>query len=440
MFLLFSACEPDQRLDGVLECPELKSPNYSLAELHELSGNTVMEIRDSLTVAAVVISNDKYGNMFNELYVQSSAEETTYGLRLELELRDSHLLYPVGSTLLLQLKGLWVRKKYGALHLGKAVSFFGNLSIGRIPYHEIGNYIQAGCTNEILESVMIDIRDLQTVQPNTLVQIEDVEFVDDEIGQSLAEEHEESTRNLIDCERNEIRLLTSGYSDFYDQPIPDANGRITGILLSDSKGPYLRVRSWEDIQFDEARCRIPVEPVTSNSVFISEIADPDNATEARFIEIYNSSDVQVPLEGWQLIRYTNANTEPGSTTDLSGYSIDPQKVFTIASDSLGFSTIYGKTADLEAGKNSAADSNGDDTIVLMDPFGATIDIFGRIGEDGSGTDHEFEDGRALRKPEIIRSNSEFLASEWVIYNDTGAEGTIPDPQYAPEDFSPCIKD
>ena len=44
-------------------------------------------------------------------------------------------------------------------------------------------------------------------------------------------------------------------------------------------------------------------------------------------------------------------------------------------------------------ENSAANSNGDDNIALVDPFGNLIDLFGVIGEDGSGTSHEFEDGR-----------------------------------------------
>ena len=42
-----------------------------------------------------------------------------------------------------------------------------------------------------------------------------------------------------------------------------------------------------------------------------------------------------------------------------------------------------------------ADSNGDDNFQLL-KNGAVVDVFGRPGQDGSGTDHEFEDGQALR--------------------------------------------
>ena len=76
----------------------------------------------------------------------------------------------------------------------------------------------------------------------------------------------------------------------------------------------------------------------------------------------------------------------------------------------------------------------------MDPFGKVIDVFGIIGEDVSGTNHEFEDGRALRKTEIIQGNPVYTFEEWTIYNDSGEAGTINQPQKAPENFSPGIKD
>jgi hypothetical protein len=77
---------------------------------------------------------------------------------------------------------------------------------------------------------------------------------------------------------------------------------------------------------------------------------------------------------------------------------------------------------------------------LVDPFGQLIDIFGVIGEDGSGTSHEFEDGRAFRKNEVSMANRVFTISEWVVYNDTGASGTINQPQNAPGDFTPGLPD
>ena len=108
----------------------------------------------------------------------------------------------------------------------------------------------------------------------------------------------------------------------------------------------------------------------------------------------------------------------------------------LVSNAEAFELLYGFVPTLEAGVNSPADSNGDDNLVLVDPFGTIMDVFGVVGEDGSGTNHEFEDGRALRNLTIQRGNPMYTFSEWTVYNDTGAEGTMNQPQIAPQDFSP----
>lgn len=439
LYLVICACEPAFQNDGLPGCPEAANTFFNLEDLHRLAGDVPRKISDSLTIKAVVISNDRDGNSFNELFLQDAYSNPRYGMRIEMELRDSYLRYPPGSELIIHLKGLWIRKRYGVLTLGKPYMLFGTLSVGRIPFHEIDTYIQVRCERDTVQANSLRIENVSSDHINTLVEIQNVEFIQEEIGLAMAEKEVETIRHLTDCDKREIPVVTSGYSDFFDHEIPDAQGSITGIVQADRTGYYLTVRSMCDIQMDSERCLVPVEPVSTPSLFISEIADPDNAAAARFVEIYNESELEIPLEGWQLVRYTNANTEPGSHTDLSGYSILPKSTFLVVADSMGFRTVFGIGPDLEAGKNSAADSNGDDTILLMDPFGAVIDIFGRIGEDGSGTDHEFEDGRALRKAAITRANSVYDPDEWLIYNDSGTAGTFNAPQQAPQDYTPGIR-
>ena len=76
---------------------------------------------------------------------------------------------------------------------------------------------------------------------------------------------------------------------------------------------------------------------------------------------------------------------------------------------------------------------------MINSIGTLIDIFGVPGEDGSGTSHEFEDGKALRDLNVTQGNPIYDTSEWIIYNDTGAEGTINMPQQAPNDFNPGVR-
>ena len=201
-------------------------------------------------------------------------------------------------------------------------------------------------------------------------------------------------------------------------------------------GAYqLLARSFSDVSLTEERFEIEFK----NNIFFTELADPNNNASARFIEIYNAEDKPINLNGWTIRRYTNANTTISSTLDLSGSSIQAGQAFVIVANATEFEAVFGFAPDLVAGSNSPADSNGDDNLELVDSEGTVVDIFGVIGEDGTGTIHEFEDGRALRTISVIIGNPIYTFSEWQIWNDTGAAGTTNLPQDAPGVFTPGVR-
>ena len=176
-------------------------------------------------------------------------------------------------------------------------------------------------------------------------------------------------------------------------------------------------------------------------VIITELADPNGATAARFVEIYNVSDSDVDLTGWELRRWTNANADPqGTGVDLSSIGTLSSGSFAlIAANATEFETVYGIPADINAGTGGAADSNGDDQIAIFDDTDQTIDIFGVPGEDGSGTCHEFEDGRAERVSSVSASSATWNESEWNVWADSTVSGCTShtnSPRTAPADYDP----
>ncbi len=274
---------------------------------------------------------------------------------------------------------------------------------------------------------------------NTLVELNDVEIIEDELSLSFAEIKEETERTLIDCSDNEIVLLNSGYSDFQSVVLPEGNGSVVGVLIKDNDDFQIVIRDLDDINLQNERCADLIDEFTSNSIFISELADPTNNSGARFVELYNANPESFSLKGWTIIRYTNDNSDVSSTIDLSGYTIESESTLVISPNAAEFEMVYGFVPEVSVSTNSPADSNGDDNLQLVDPFGSVIDSFGIVGEDGSGTNHEFEDGRAVRKPEMVQANATYTFGEWTIFNDTGAEETTNQPQNAPEDFTPGVR-
>ncbi|MDG1980764.1 MAG: lamin tail domain-containing protein [Flavobacteriaceae bacterium] len=184
-----------------------------------------------------------------------------------------------------------------------------------------------------------------------------------------------------------------------------------------------------------------ISGLSFGQVIITELADPNGATAARFVEIYNVSDSDVDLTGWELRRWTNGNAAPqGTGVDLSSIGTLSSGSFAlIAVNATEFETVYGIPADINAGTGGAADSNGDDQIAIFDDTDQTIDIFGVPGEDGSGTCHEFEDGRAERVSSVSASSATWNESEWNVWADSTVSGCTShtnSPRTAPTDYDP----
>lgn len=422
-------------------CESSTKANTTFQNVFDLYQGSTSKILEDLILEGYVTSSDEKGNFFNTIHIQDKAINPIHGIQIEVDLRDSYLRFYPGDKVSIHLQGLYLGRTKGIFKLGSVFTSFGNLSVGRIPTHAVKNHIKRFCDQSVtLTPKQTSIEELQFQSPNTLIEIDKVEFSEEELGQAFAVTGETTKRKLINCNDQNILLINSGYADFSDEILPEGMGSVTGIYYPENGVPQLIVRSLTDLNLTNERCADLITEFTSEFLFISEIADPDNASSARFVELYYSGPDSLSLTGWHLDRYTNDNNTLGSTIDLSDFVLYSDQTIVLASDAEAFELFYGFVPTLEAGLNSPADSNGDDNLVLVDPFGTIIDIFGVVGEDGSGTNHEFEDGRALRNFTIQRGNPVFTFSEWTVYNDTGAEGTINQPQMAPQDFSPGTRE
>ena len=435
------ACVKDRDFDPPKKaCSADMVANTTFSEVKAMYSEGVLQIQEDLIIEGYVISSDEAGNFFSSLHFQDKLDNPTEGFQIAFDLRDSHLFYPIGSKMYIKLKGLYLGKQKGVYKLGGTFSAFGNLSIGRLPVNVVSKHLFTSCDDLVSATpTHIGLSTLEENMINTLVELHDVEIIEDELGLSFAEIKEETERALIDCNDNEIVLLNSGYSDFQSELLPEGNGSVVGVLLKNNDDYQIVIRDLDDLNLQNERCAEVIDEFTSNAIFISELADPNNNSGARFVELYNASTQPLSLKGWTLNRFTNANTELSSTTDLSSLVIQAQNTLVISPNAAEFELVYGFAPDLAVGGNSPADSNGDDNLQLVDPFGTIIDSFGIVGEDGSGTNHEFEDGRAVRKPEIVQANATYTFSEWTVFNDTGVAGTTNQPQNAPADFTPGMR-
>ncbi|MDA9863728.1 lamin tail domain-containing protein [Flavobacteriales bacterium] len=166
--------------------------------------------------------------------------------------------------------------------------------------------------------------------------------------------------------------------------------------------------------------------LSAQTAHLAMLADPTDASNARFVKIANNSGSTVDLTGWYLKRWTNGNADPQSSqislTDLG--TLDDGSCYYIAASASGFEAAFGFAPDLVGGTGGAVDSNGDDQVALFDGGDNIVDLFGVIGEDGSDTCHDFEDGYALRTTSAPDGDT-WVGANWTIYSDfSNATGCV----------------
>lgn len=438
LLLLLGACAPE----GDFEPPRPDCEGFGLQPVSlqglkaRYKGETTL-ITDSLQWEGYVVSTDATSNLYGEVYLQEEPTGAGGGIAFLTDLLETHAVLPFGARVTVNLQGLYLGKSGGSFELGGAFPSFGTLNVGRLPAARFQDHIKVMC-GQASEPVPpeIGIESLSDSLLNTYIAMQGVEFAAEEVGSPFAEAGQETRRTLVDCRGNSIGVRNSGFSDFREEPLPEGHGKAMGILSSYRNRYELLLLHPGDLLLTEARCEARIVRRTSSEILISEVADPENLPEARFLELYNASDAPFALDGWQLRRFTNDNREPGPSFSLDGLELAAGGVLVLSAYPDVFEATYGFPPDAIPPRNGPADSNGDDSIELIDPFGTVMDAFGVPGTDGSGTAHEFEDGKAERLPSVTQSNPVFDPTEWRIYNDTGGEGTIDQPQRAPQDFSP----
>jgi hypothetical protein len=150
------------------------------------------------------------------------------------------------------------------------------------------------------------------------------------------------------------------------------------------------------------------------TVIISEVADPDDHWEGRFVELYNATNSSVDLSAgnWYLAKQSNGGTI--TSFALTG-SIASGDTYVLGSTDANFNGQYGFNPDQSDGNIS---SNGDDGYFLYSGgdhnSGTLIDAYGVIDEDGTGKPWEFLDALAVRNTSVCSANTTWAASEWTI--------------------------
>ena len=367
--LTFTACKKDKFDEPPHETVDPNLPvTHTIRQLKNLYSGTNFKLTDDITIAGIVVANDKGGNIFNQIII----DDGTAGISVAIDQNALFGEFPVGRKVYVKCTGLYLVADNNLLGLQGAIDLAGDPV--EIPSNLITKYIVKANTGNAVVPIEVTIARLNDSFQNRLIKLNDVEFNEEDAGQPYADAVNKSSisRFFKQCGGQEMEARTSGYADFASKLTPSGNGSMIGIYTVYRTDKQLILRNENDVVLtDTIRC-VPIsvynpisisdlrakylgsniavgENLLITGVVISSISDSNNLAQNLTIQDgtagivvrlvssspnFNKGDqVKVKLPSASILqRFSNGSMQVGSilnanlTRTATGVSVTPQLI------------------------------------------------------------------------------------------------------------------
>ena len=143
----------------------------------------------------------------------------------------------------------------------------------------------------------------------------------------------------------------------------------------------------------------------SDLIITGVIDGPLSGGYPKIVELYVINDV-ADASSYSLNRYSNGGTSASSFFTFPASALTAGSFYTVTQDDPSHVAFFGSSADALASINI----NGDDAVELANN-GVAVDVFGLIGQDGTGTCWDHLDGWAYRNNSSSPTTT-FNCADW----------------------------
>ncbi|SHF00249.1 DUF6359 domain-containing protein [Dysgonomonas macrotermitis] len=240
-----TSCERDYDAPP-LNMPEYTgdAPNITIAGLKEkyasVTSSSPQLIEESLILQARVGGNDISGNIYKQVIIQ----DATGGISIGVDQNSIYTTYRVGQEIFIDLKNLYIVNYGGELQIG-----YGTTQANRIPWENFKDqaHLNGWPDSTQVAPKVVAIKDLNVTMNNTVVQLDNVYFVNG--GKTTFAVNDATTsQTLKDADGNSIDVRTSSYSNFANDLLPSGTGTLIGVLGRYNGNWQFTIRSTADIK------------------------------------------------------------------------------------------------------------------------------------------------------------------------------------------------
>lgn len=214
-----------------------------------------------------VVSSDATGNIYKSIVLQ----DETAAIALSINQSSTYTDYRVGQEVVLNATGLYMGYYNGLQQIGWLGEYKGSPAVTFMPWNiflahsekngfpnEDVKYVNQNeawpaenpyCIVTTFSQIPSTGEDLRKMQ-SQLVEFRNVHFKEGGVL-TYAPYQESVNRTLVDANGGELIVRTSGYSNFYNEMIPEGTGTVRGILSYYGDSWQLLLRSLEDVMITQ---------------------------------------------------------------------------------------------------------------------------------------------------------------------------------------------
>lgn len=257
--LAFISCVNDDSYN----VPNLDCIETTLVKTKEVSeipaSNVVAQYTDEEVIEAYVTTSDRDGNFYKSISMQTL--DGAYAFSVPVDATSTFINFEPGRKVLIEMQDLYTDVKFGGMRIGSIyVDTDGSAEVGRIPASQVRNILHPSCTivseDQLVQEMSITNL-LNDNNLNKLVELNGVQFIDDDLGNNYYESNNEiggaTNHILTDKFGNEIIFRTSSFASFAHHRIPNGSGKVRGVLTKYGDDYQFMIRYESDVVFDEAR-------------------------------------------------------------------------------------------------------------------------------------------------------------------------------------------
>lgn len=287
-----TACQADMDNPGLQTPVASINPNTTILELKQKFENSTELIGtkdngEHYIIHGRVVSSDASGNIYNSLVIQDETAALTFSIRQGSMYNE----YRLGQDMVVDMTGLNIGYYRGLQQVGTPDKpYNGEPQLGFMAYDYWLAHAQCNglpkpeYKNVTLNSQYPDdeyycivFNSFDELTQGTLselqsqfVEFRNVSFQIKEGEETFAPYQESVNRTLVDANGQTLTVRNSGYSNFYNTPLPKGRGNVRGILQY-----YSGDNPWQIILRDLSDVMITTKGEEEDPFSVTDLSNPD---------------------------------------------------------------------------------------------------------------------------------------------------------------------